>query len=350
MNVMFIGNDTPIADVVLPENITVDDCILVRTTEHFPTDRKIQTPDNAFAYSFDSSSIIGQEIHDILVEKYSSLDYNTQMEKVREEMTKYEVFFEVCRQTIHFTINGLVSSHSYGAFDNRNFIILDPLKHHISDKSLVNMRPEDTYFNDDLYLSKDAVIMMPKELFEKLQQKPEIIQQLQQYNIASFEGDEKHAVDVLISRLGYKSFDISNHGYRYYYGETEIDAISRKRMTDFVYSFASEHNISSDPHFGSELMVEDSNRRYEKGFEVDYKHLCYLVDNCTLLDEIKEKIKLTTSFDIHELKYRRLEEEKQRLVLELINNLGLERIEELTKIFNNQCIEEINLRKQNNIK
>ena len=80
----------------------IDDCVLIRKTTVFPKDGIIETPEHGIAYNFGRSTVLGDALYDILSEKYP--DY----EQLKEEIEKFDIYFESNRSTIHNTINGVV--------------------------------------------------------------------------------------------------------------------------------------------------------------------------------------------------------------------------------------------------
>ena len=55
----------------------------------------------------------------------------------KSEIESFETYYPHYRSTIHTTENGLVSSHMYGNFDKRKFIILDPLRNQIDKANII---------------------------------------------------------------------------------------------------------------------------------------------------------------------------------------------------------------------
>lgn len=341
MSITYIDENKPVKEID-NNDISINDCILVRATDHFPFDRTVQTPDHAYAYSFDSSLIIGQELYNLFEEKYQHLDFVTKCKKVNEELKRYDVFYEISRQTVHFTINGLVSNHSLGSFDNSNFIILEPFKYHLDD-SLKGLRVEDTYYNDDVVLSNEAVILIPKSYFEKMKMDNKILSELNNYNIVVFSENEKMAVRTVLINLGYHYYDICEHGYSFEKSDT-----SSRDMLLFIQKFANNNNVSQDRHFDSEINNEDRTRRHDKSMLVCIDHLKFLLDNSNFDSNIKDELLNLVILSDVDLKSYGLVQRKNNLIRELINSLGLEKLAILTKQFNETCIKDLTDQKNNN--
>jgi len=315
---------------------TINDCILVRTTDIFPTDGIIETPINGNAYEFGKSSIIGEAVAKKLREKHP--DYYMTLEageKYSKELSEFEVCFETCRRTIHFTLNGLVGNSAYGNFDNKPFVIFEPLKYHLDD-SLKSLRVEDVYFDKNMQLSNEATILISEEYFEKLSNNLECLETLKNFKIYVYRGNQQAAVSQVLSNLGYDSFLISSNGY----SNGLNDGMAASNMWKCVNKFAIENNISLDRHFYSKINYEDSINRSEKANEIDKMHLNYLLDNSNVSIELREAINELMSNNLSIL---------ESITEEVVEQIGLERIKELTKEFNQNYIKELNSTKSKTI-
>lgn len=317
-------------------NYQLKNCVLIRTTNIFPFNKLIETPKNARGYSFAKSSIIGDAIikkvkKDIAFDPFNDEEY----EKLDKELKKYEVAFETFRSTIHFTINGLVSSHLYGNFDNRDFIIIEPLQYHINNKSLRALRAEDTYFNDDLYLSNEACIIIKEEKFNEIKEKEEYIDTLSKFKIFIYKGtNQSVAVKEALNYLGYDFFLINNHGY---VNGLENNTAANK-MWNFLDELRTNYQLSSTPHFYSKDNEQDIAKREEEGIKTDTKHFLYIVNNATTInEELKNKIIML---------FNKNKEEFKTIIPEIIEAITLKEIERLTKNFNEIFIE--NLKNKSN--
>lgn len=304
------------------DNYTLDQCVLVRTTDIFPFDKIIETPINGNAYDFGRSSIMDDAIKEKIkkdIDFYTTFDYD----KFEEESKKYSVCFETFRSTIHFTVNGLVSSHAYGNFEDRGFIIIEPLKHHIQDNSLIALRAEDTYFNENMLLSDEAAIIISEEKFNELKQQPEYISTLENFKIFIYKGNnQKEAVQKTLSYLGYDSFIVNNHGYTN--GISNNTAASK--MVKYINELRNQHNINGDKHFYSEINLKDRIKRQEQGEKTDLEHFLYILNNAiTIPIKFKEKIQQIMEQNPENLK---------EIMPEIVEAITLEEIERLTKEFN----------------
>ncbi|MBQ9071809.1 MAG: hypothetical protein IJY25_01450 [Bacilli bacterium] len=307
---------------------TIKDCVLVRTTDIFPTDGIVQTPINGNAYEFGRSSIMGEAISKKVKEKHPNF-YMTEEagEKYSKELDEFNVCFETCRRTIHFVLNGLVGSTAYGNFSGKPFVIIEPLKYHL-DQTLKSLRVEDVYFDDDMRLSNACTILIDENYFRENQDNLEFIEQLKKFNVYIYRGNQQAAVSKVLSDLGYDSFLISSNGY----SNGLNSGMAASNMWNFINDFAKQNNISLDRHFYSQINYEDAIKRQEKGEEIDKQHLYYILDNSTVSNELREKIKilLQEGYNI------------EVLIDELIEQIGLEQIKVLTKQFNDIYIRKLN--------
>ena len=248
--------------------------------------------------------------------------------KYSKELAEFEVCFETCRRTIHFAMNGLVGTTAYGNFDNKPFVIFEPLKYHL-DSSLKSLRVEDVYFNNDMRLSNECSILLEENYLKENSNNLEFLEQLKNFNVYVYRGNQQAAVSKVLSDLGYDSFLISSNGY----SNGLSDGMAASKMWRFINNFATQNNISLDRHFTSQINYEDSMARQEKGREIDIKHLTYILDNSTVSEELKNKI---VPLLYEHPSYL------ESLMDDLVNELGLEQIKQLTKEFNDLYIKELN--------
>lgn len=152
------------------ETYTKDNIMLVRTTNVFPENGKI-TPLS------DSNHMIKCSSNFMASAFFYDMD--------PKELEKFETYVPAYRSTVHFTENGLVSSHMYGNFDNQDFIILDPLKNQLDIADIRNFAGQDTFVKGSVSLSKEAVIIVREDRYEDLRTKyPE----LENCNVVLYKG------------------------------------------------------------------------------------------------------------------------------------------------------------------
>ncbi|MBR6689957.1 MAG: hypothetical protein IKL65_01330 [Bacilli bacterium] len=314
---------------------TIDDCILVRTTDIFPSDGIIQTPVNGNAYEFGDSTFLKEAILTRLRQKYPNYYLNDEDAlKLSNELREFNVCFETCRSTIHFALNGLVGSTAYGNFEGKPFVIFEPLKYHL-DESLKSLRVEDVYFDSDMKLSDESSILISEEYFKLISTSVQALEQLKNFKIYVYKGNQQIAVSEVLKDLGYDSFLVTSNGY----ANGLNDGMAASNMWRFVNSFAKENNISLDRHFYSSINYEDSIRRQEKGVEIDKLHLKYVLENSDVPNELKDKIIQLLDADISFL---------DPLMQVLVGKIGLDKLKELTIEFNQMYINNLNSSKKVN--
>lgn len=324
-NIELMGDSVDYSD----KSYTIEDCVLVRTTDIFPMDGIVQTPINGNAYEFGKSTIIGDAITKRLREKYPNFFMSEEAEeKYSKELNQFNVCFETCRRTIHFTLNGLVGSTAYGNFDNNPFVIFEPLKYHL-DETLKSLRVEDVYFNNDMKLSSESCILLEEKYYTQNSNNIDFLEQLKNFKVYVYRGNQDSAVSMVLSDLGYDSFLVSSNGYTHGVN----DGMAAANMWNFVNNFAIENNISLDRHFYSQINQEDVMNREEKGRKIDIKHITYILDNSNVREELKNKI---VSFLYEDQQFL------EPLMDELINEIGLEEIKKLTSEFNQMYINALN--------
>lgn len=315
---------------VRKDSYSVGDCMLVRATDYLPNNGVVETPDSAHARMFYNSLIFNDAIYERirvdnpeLYEKLMSYDVTPEE---KEFVETYGIYGEVCRNTSHYTINGLVGSHNANDFSGRGVIIMDPLEEHIDDPSLVGMRVEDTYFRGPVKLSKRAILVIPKDAFLSFLQDGASVSEMKNYNIVVFEGDEQDAVRTVLNGLGYNSFMVNGHGYV----DGTIDSVDNEqsKMMRSIHYLSQEKGISSERHVYSSDYAEEKERRAIITETEVTDHFRYVVTNSTVSEELKDK--MLKSFAYNGLHYM----SKDPLVTTFIETIGLEEYSMLTRNFN----------------
>ena len=245
---------------------SIDDCVLVRTTDVFPQGHTILSPKNGFGVI----KTLPEELRNYI---YFNKDINLTYEekkKLEEQLSIYEL---IGRDTIHFCINGLVGDHAFNSFGGRPYTIIEPLKYHIEDKNLETLRVEDTFFSDRVNLSDEAVLIINEEFYNSIKDDPNYVSELESYNIYLYKGDNQSlAVAEVLNELGYDSFSVNSHGYVNGLKSTE----KAHDMYDFINNYAVANNISIRPHFGSSFHYEE-NARMNKILDEIVKKIFYII-------------------------------------------------------------------------
>ena len=227
------------------------DFMLVRATNHLENDR-FQRPLFHTPFIVKNNNAVLYAVQDILDEQeHIDLYQESDAYYERSQMIKqtYLPYSSQYRSTVHFAVNGLVSSHAKGDFSNRNFIILDNLAHHLKNNDIRSFRMEDTYMYGDVSLSMDAVIMIRADKYEEL-----ILQfpQLEQFNIVLYIGSETKAVELYLTSIGIISEKIGEHGADEHRCSNQIRTFRMKLKNEF--------GIDSEPHcLSKEYESDDKN-------------------------------------------------------------------------------------------
>ena len=138
-----------------------DDFALIRTTDFLNPEHTLQ-PICKVPFVINTNNIAHSAIYNILRDKYN-IDVwkeDEEYERFKEETYKYSPFSTQYRSTVHFTLNGLVSNHSKGTFDNKNFIIIDKLSNHLGKDDFRSLRMEDTFIFGECPISDAAIILI----------------------------------------------------------------------------------------------------------------------------------------------------------------------------------------------
>lgn len=149
---------------------TPDDIMLIRITNVFPFNGKIKPLSSVCHVEKSQMNFICNALS-------RKLDYNT-----LEQLETYEPYY---RSTVHFTLNGLVSSHMYGNFSNQNFIILEPLSEQLNKADFGNFCGQDTFIKGSMTLSEKAIIIIKDEVYADIR---ELYPEIENYNVILYKG------------------------------------------------------------------------------------------------------------------------------------------------------------------
>ena len=303
---------------------SINDLVLVRTTDYLPNNEVIETPDNALAVVRE----FPEGFKYILMDMLENLPEEVKM----QTLENFKVYERVKRQTLHFCVNGLVSSHMYGNFDDRNVKIIEPLKYHINSNDLIGLRSEDTYFKGNVNLSNEAVLLLKSDYYEIIKSDPNYMDELSKYKIFTYKGhNEVYAVNEVLNKLGYDSFIINNHGYT-----NGLDSnTNAEKMYSFINKYATEHNINQERHFYSDIKMEDLDRQTREGINVTSR----IVDEMTMALNKDDEYKKYMHDMIEKSNYNQSYNEK--LLSDLITEYGLENLAILIGRINAEILSEI---------
>ena len=113
-------------------------------------------------------------------------------------------------------------------------------------------------------------------------------------------------------------------------------------MYNFIYEYSKEHGISQTKHFYSDINHEDQMIRLEEGEKIDLEHLNYILNSGLVSNELIEKINNLLD---NRMYYKN---DFNKLMRNLIDEIGLDNLLFLTKEFNKIKIEERNLKVEKN--
>lgn len=110
------------------------------------------------------------------------------------------------RHTVHFAVNGEVSSHDLGNWDVRKYAIIVPFECLLN--NIVSACACDTFVRDKASLNEKCYILCPKEQVEIVQKSNNLA------NVIPYEGNNVSGfANAVVSFLGYKCEKITNHGW-----------------------------------------------------------------------------------------------------------------------------------------
>lgn len=182
------------------ENISLSQIALVHATNYFPHNHTIKTSRDSNVMSSENNAYVQ-------------------------------------RNTIHFALNGKVSSHAYGSWDDCKFIIIEPMEQQMG--VLSNVRPEDTWSQGTVHLSEKAVILINENEYEGLDPKV-----LEDYNVVKFNGDSEVVTEKMLLLLGYQPQDIGMWNWQRCSGDYENELLQ--------HIWAHYPEVGTSQHWGTQ--------------------------------------------------------------------------------------------------
>ncbi len=218
----------------IQDEYTSEEIMLVRVTEHLPENGVIKSISN-IPFVIKTRSIAYQALQSILEEQ--GLDY----EDVNSQALEYTPCSTQYRSTIHFCLNGIVSSHMQGNFEGRPFVIIEPFSEHENDTNLLTVRGEDTYFKNEIKLSDKATILVDERYAEKILDSDV----KDKYKIVYYRGDQELAVHIYLTSIGIVPQRVGK------------DYLIENETAELIRNFIIKKGYNEDKHCYSESYKKD---------------------------------------------------------------------------------------------
>lgn len=312
-------------ELYIKRKYDISDFALVRTTNFLEEDHVLKALCK-IPFVINTNNVPFSTMHEILRNKYNINVYDEiEDEKLRLLVGKYSPLSTQYRSTIHFTLNGLVSNHSMGIFNNNNFIIIDRLDKHLGIDDFRSIRMEDTFVYGEFSISDSAIILIDAEKYPKL---------LKEYvwldtykNIVLFRGDEKKATQILLVQMGIIPENIGAHS---------ADYTKRTPMQqEYFKNLKEKFGIEQVKHCYSNEYIADDEKNLLLWEMYDNRFYNALFTHFNIDDVRKDQmLEYLLSY-----KYSRLQQ--QELLKNFIFEVGLENYQEFVLNYNKQILNEI---------
>lgn len=135
---------------------------------------------------------------------------------------KYEADYLAANDSTHFCLNGPVTSHMRGNWDNRKYAIVVGLND-VNRENLLSLNFEDIYFEGNVHLGKKYYILVPKNEIEEI--KKNKLNLNHNAIIVPYDGISlNNAVLSLVACLGKQPEEITDNGWLKEDSEVELNA------------------------------------------------------------------------------------------------------------------------------
>lgn len=233
-----------------PDVDSFDGLILVHKTNHVPTDGI-------------KKSLKEENLKDVVIKtKIDDVEIDTKVNSSRE--------------TIHFAVNGEVSSHFWGNWDEKKYAILIPFDD-VPKNNIGSARSCDTFIIGKVKLTPNCWILVPKGEKETVQKNnPKV-------HIIEYEGTNVTGyADQLVKNLGYSFQKVTNDGWRDSECENKYSQMMSKKGYSLTWHSATEYSY---------------NEKFDNQMYQLIQILDYVKENLNLLDNIEFEKQLLETID-----------------------------------------------------
>lgn len=303
----------------------IDDFAMIRTTNFLDEDLVLKAVCDV-PLVINTENVARSAIYNLLVKEYNINIYNDeQQDFLREKLNQFSPLSTQYRSTIHFTLNGLVSNHSKGTFDNQNFIIIDKLNQHLGKDDFRSIRMEDSFVFEKFPLSSDATILINYDKYEELtRDRPWL---LDMKNVILFKGDEKIATEMVLTSMGIIPEKIETHSAEI----TERTPMYQK----FFDTVKEKYGIEQTKHYYSEEYQLDDEKSLKLWKIYDTQFYTELFDYFKVDETNKAKmIEFLNSNIINRV-------DQQKMLTDFILQVGLENYKNFVLLYNGEILKNI---------
>ena len=153
--------------------MNIDNIAIVRATNIIPFDGVIN-PISEVPYLVKPNGMqISFMISDLLTEQgilesydFTKINDEEYQTKRKEILDSYLPYISSYNSVVLFSLNGLVPDDMNNTFSNKNCVIVDGLKEHISD--VVSLMPTDTAIKGKVIISSSGVLLIKKDFYNSL--------------------------------------------------------------------------------------------------------------------------------------------------------------------------------------
>lgn len=230
--------------------LSIEDYMLVRSTDYLPENNIIEPLCN-IPFLVKTNTPSKMALYTVLKEKYNVNPFidDEKNAKLNEMVERYSPYSTQYRSTVHFTLNGLVTSHFNGSWDDQKFVIFDRLKNHINE-NIESLRYEDTFVKGTIHLSSETVILMEEDYYREL---IKLNNNIENYNIVLYKGNRKLAVDYFLAKNGIIPAKINAHGIQPEGKEFSL-------LNNSINEIAKTYELGQDKHVYSQSYQEDDEK------------------------------------------------------------------------------------------
>jgi hypothetical protein len=294
--------------------MNIDNIALVRITDILPKNGVVEPSSKGQFLIKANGTEFSYAIAD-MIRKYENYGFTEEeMKRFISDCNKLTPYTSEYVSTTCYSVNSVVPEDINMSFDNRPYVIIEPLKEQINKADIVSIRPYEVIVEGPMMLSENAVIIADKNKITE----DDLNNLKNRYTVILCDGNVREACnDYLKASNRFTCEQLNAHGF--------IESNTSDQIETVLEEVAQSKNIEQVKHINSEVLKSDIEKTtiiedfYEDMF------LKYLCENTYVKNDIKEYF-IEGQFN----------KDKAELLKQIVTSIGLKTYVDLVVAYNNQ--------------
>lgn len=327
------------------KNNSVNNFVIIREDDHFPDNWEWTLNSDVTSLEYESinlSYLLRKRIAESKLEtvKIGDIVLPHTREEINEVFSKMDktignVYMpSYFRSTKHFTINtplGVTGDYNFVPL-GRKFIIIDNMDNFLNSGYAYSVGYRDAYLDvthEPLKISEEAIVLIDKDKYEEIVKDESIAEQLKGRRVVKYTGDENLAIDMILSEMSILPARI---GRCYAIYDEDIQKI----LHSSIKTLAEKNNLLLNKSHAGALTPEGGH--FSNYFDdKNHDRRKYFYDLSAFIRNKYPETNFEFTFMM------RVDEES---IDKLIDAIGTEQLLSLIEEYNQNVVEDFNMRKQ----